>query len=896
MFRHVAFDKCLLVLGCTPNGWAGPRPAEGYGPLGSPLNAVMTVDYVRVYAIPEPSGVMILSTTLLGLLAHAWRRRRLSLYAVCVVALLAGQADAANYYISTTGSDTTGNGSVSNPYRTIQKGADRAQHGDNVYVRGGTYRETVTVQHSGQSGSPITFQPYQNEQVTVTGLDAVNSVWSPYSGSIYSTTVASGGASQLFVGGQMMTEARFPNAGYNNPFHAATNTYTGVSFSPSTPIPPNPGTLATITDSALGAPANGGTWNGAKVAVTTGAYQWSVLARTIQSSTSTTVTYATGEEEDGSDFYPVAGNHYYIGGTLAALNASKEWHYDSSHSTLYLQAPGNVNPSTLTVEARKRQVGFDLGSRSYVTVQGFSLKAATINVAGDHNTIDNCQILYPTSYTAPAGWQGASGVLVSGQHNTITNSEIGYSWGDGVTITNTHNTVNNNIIHDVGWGGNEAAFVNTTGSNGLTAITNNTMYNAGRCGVVLNSGIGSPWAVTPNTVIEHNDISRYGRLTDDLGGVYMFATDTPGTSIAYNHIDGAGIGGGHTAGVYLDSSTNGKEAGMTVHHNLITNSRIGIYAKGCNERIYNNTIWDVGYQAMVPGADPGNIETVNNLSNSDYFTGTSVSNNRYQTVNQFTNSAAGDYTLTANSSGTNPGPTYKRAADYGVERSPYTNGYTGAAPDAGAFESGVTPWTAGASFKTWTAGNQRVAPLSSALYVRSNGTRYLNMSGICVGRYSTSDSYSRRSFVKFDLTGLSDMSVPIAKAVLRLYENAAPDNGTGDVTLYRVTSAWDDKTVHYDESVDASISGWYDPANLDLYTDIDITEWVQAWLDDPSSNQGVSLRSAMEWTAGSAKFWDGFYGVTGPQLLITVPEPRGISIMATALLGLLAYAYRRQYI
>jgi beta-glucanase (GH16 family) len=65
-----------MFLGCTPNGWAGPRPEGGYGPQGSPLNAVMTVDYVRVYAIPEPGSVMILSTALLGLLAYAWRRRR----------------------------------------------------------------------------------------------------------------------------------------------------------------------------------------------------------------------------------------------------------------------------------------------------------------------------------------------------------------------------------------------------------------------------------------------------------------------------------------------------------------------------------------------------------------------------------------------------------------------------------------------------------------------------------------------------------------------------------------------------------------------------------------------------------------------------------------------------
>ena len=32
--------------------------------------------------------------------------------------------------------------------------------------------------HSGTASAPITFQPYQNEQVTITGLDVVNSGWS----------------------------------------------------------------------------------------------------------------------------------------------------------------------------------------------------------------------------------------------------------------------------------------------------------------------------------------------------------------------------------------------------------------------------------------------------------------------------------------------------------------------------------------------------------------------------------------------------------------------------------------------------------------------------------------------------------------------------------------------
>ena len=90
---------------------------------------------------------------------------------LCVLSLWHAPVEAANYYVATNGSNTNSGTSLASPFLTIQQAANVAQAGDNVYVRGGTYRETVTVANSGTSSAPITFQPYQNEDVTVTGLD-----------------------------------------------------------------------------------------------------------------------------------------------------------------------------------------------------------------------------------------------------------------------------------------------------------------------------------------------------------------------------------------------------------------------------------------------------------------------------------------------------------------------------------------------------------------------------------------------------------------------------------------------------------------------------------------------------------------------------------------------------
>ena len=101
----------------------------------------------------------------------------------------------------------------------------------------------------------------------------------------------------------------------------------------------------------------------------------------------------------------------------------------------------------------------------------------------------------------------------------------------------------------------------------------------------------------------------------------------------------------------------------------------------------------------------------------------------------------------------------------------------------------------------------------------------------------------------------------------------------------------------YGQSVDTTtpITGFYDPSNLGLYTDIDITSWVQGWLSNPSTNYGLCL-SGTEGVAGTAKYFDGFSGVTAPQLVVTMPEPGDANLdgkVDVSDLAILAANYRK---
>jgi len=130
-------------------------------------------------------------------------------------------AYAQNYYVDVNnGLDDADGTTIETPFKYISQAVDKVASGDTVYLRAGTYRETIKDIPSGSPENPITFKAYQNEKVTVSGAERITD-WSNTNG-MYSASVNSNidaSHQQLFVNGKMVFQAREPEmSNHDDPF------------------------------------------------------------------------------------------------------------------------------------------------------------------------------------------------------------------------------------------------------------------------------------------------------------------------------------------------------------------------------------------------------------------------------------------------------------------------------------------------------------------------------------------------------------------------------------------------------------------------------------------------------------------------------------------------------
>ena len=580
-----------------------------------------------------------------------------------------GAGSAQDYYVDATGSDANDGLSTSTPFRTVQRAADLAVPGSTVHIRGGTYREQVSLPRSGTTGAPIIFTAYNGEDVQMTTTERLTG-WIQHSGSVYKTSwdssVMGRDRMTVFVDGQWINEAHWSDKGTTADLldRSTFATYEG-------------GSRTNMVDSDLiGFPDDH--WDGAFVWVQS--HNWSIGAVRIADFDGSTGTIAL----DGRlGYVPQSGLEYLIFDSIHALDAPGEWYLDSDANMLYLWVPGDDDPDNHMVEVKHRCECFVLNGNDHIQFVGLDMLGGDLDMAeSDHVLVQGAHIRVPDRQFGPETPYVAGGLVLSGDHNTIRDCEIEHSWGEAVTLSGEHNHVINNYLHDCGYLNRACVAMHKCGNGCL--ISHNTFDRVGR---------GAIWGTGYRFVIQHNDFSRTAMLTEDVGAL-AFGNTSYNNSIVHHNVF-RNIHALHSTGIYVDNMGTD----LLFHHNISYN--IGGHGMQFNLPaaflfVYNNTTYDSGYVAS--WSPTANVRASGTRTANNIFaglagrlrTGGAVAIGNYVSASsdEYVDAANGDFRLVAGSG----------AVDKGVEIPGITDGFSGAAPDAGALELGEPMFAFGHDF------------------------------------------------------------------------------------------------------------------------------------------------------------------------------------------------------
>jgi len=582
----------------------------------------------------------------------------------------APQQTAGIYSVAPWGADTNP-GTLTQPFRTVAKAAATLQAGQTCYIRKGVYRETLTGARSGSGNAPIVFQAYPDEEAVISGMDRLQG-WSVYQGSIYRIPVSLslGDENAVCFNGKPMVLARWPNDTDGQPFTADA-------------IASQAGSLSYVQQSSI--PQID--WTGGVIWYfannLSGTNGWTTWRARITSSDPVqhTVSFSLPGDWEYVDHNPADGGTFYLEDKLEALDAPGEWWYDKAAGMLYFQAPGNVSPDTGVVEVRRRDRSLDLGGRSYVQINGINCYGAGVNLYGSNSCVLQDVRVKLGCYSIAsqsAAFTNINCVYLVGNNNVIDGCEFDYGTDCGVYLSGTGNIVRQSRIHDFDWTGSYAAPVSLNGT--ANTVTNCEIFNAGRDAIGLDAYASE---------ISYCDLHDCTQICEDAGLIYTIGLQLQWTRIHHNwfHDAAVALNDSRVVGVYLDQGSQYCTIDHNVIHDILGNAA-QINSGDSYISVFNNTDWNnnAGITGHTPLSSNTSVKVYNNLSNRPVWPGTENGTNLTLTLSPFVDLPNDDFRL---ADGSDP-------VDAGTVLPGYTDGFTGAAPDIGAYELGQN-WTAGTS-------------------------------------------------------------------------------------------------------------------------------------------------------------------------------------------------------
>lgn len=529
----------------------------------------------------------------------------------CIVCIaLAAQCAAAEFYVSTKGSDRNP-GTKEKPFATLERARDAIRqmkqaeglmHAVTVWVRGGVYeiRSTfeLTGEDSGAKTSPIVYRVCEGEEVRLVGGREVKR-WTPVRDADVLSRIdpaARGKVVQTDLKAQGITDYGSLTArGFGRPVKPA---HLELFFDDK-PMPlaqwPN-SDWSMIADVPAG--PNGGkfTYEGDRPTRWAKAddiwlhgywtWPWAESYEKVKSIDTTAKEIAT-EPPHGVYGYQ-AHKRFRALNLLEEIDQPGEWYLDRKTGILCFWPPSDVRKGRAVVSLIEKPMITIFGA-SHVTLRGFTIEACrgtAIEMSGaDSSIIAGCVFRN----------LGNCAVSINGGTNSgVTSCDV-YEAGDGAiilqggdrkTLTPAGNFVTNCRIHDFSrWCRTYRPGVLVTGVG--NRVAHNLIYSAPHSAIILGGN---------EHIIEFNEVHHVCNETGDAGAFYMGRDwSQRGNLVRYNlfHDLGAyedkhsGHGFSDTMAIYLDDWTSGTR----VFGNICVRANRAVLVGGGRDNVVENNIF-----------------------------------------------------------------------------------------------------------------------------------------------------------------------------------------------------------------------------------------------------------------------------------------------------------------